>query len=58
MTRVNEKHPKSWNPMTHYDFCSQSCPCCRSQIEGAGGFGTCPVCDEQILKQQQQQQQQ
>ena len=40
-----EVHPSSWSEGNHYGMCGQSCPCCRSKIEGPSGFGTCPVCN-------------
>lgn len=56
-TTEPQVHPDYWTVSDHYGDrgqCGQSCGCCRSQIEGPNGFGACPVCDEQTLKQQQQ----
>ena len=35
-----------WNRQRHWDYCGQSCPCCRSNAGDAGG--ACPVCDNMI----------
>jgi len=39
------KHPSGWTPYEHYGMCGQSCPCCRSKIEGPNELGTCEICN-------------
>lgn len=36
----------SWKEAGHMGRCGQSCPCCRFNIEGPGGFGVCHACQE------------
>lgn len=43
--KKEESHPSDWTDSNHYGQCGQSCPCCRSVIEGATGIGTCPICN-------------
>lgn len=42
---LERAHGPGWDPTRHYHFCGQSCPCCRWQVEGPGGFGVCGVCE-------------
>lgn len=42
---LEQAHGPGWTPTQHYHFCGQSCPCCRWQVEGPGGFGVCQVCE-------------
>jgi len=46
--KCKPRHPTSWTPYDHYGMCGQSCPCCRSEVEGPDVMGTCPVCDEKL----------
>ena len=47
---LNLDHPCNWTKTTHYGMCGQSCPCCRTQIEGIYGFGTCVVCNDTLTE--------
>ena len=44
-----QAHGAGWDPTTHWTsqggHCGQSCPCCRYQVEGPGGFGVCGHCE-------------
>lgn len=42
---LEQAHGPGWDPTNHYHFCGQSCPCCRWQVEGPGGFGICGICE-------------
>ena len=42
---VTETQPSErWTEMHHYNYCGQSCPCCRS-INPEDVMGTCKICD-------------
>ena len=44
-----EGKPKisNWSLQDHWNFCGQSCPCCRS-YNPEDVFGTCFICNEII----------
>ena len=47
--RIAEKHHKHWEGWTwekHWGFCTQSCPCCRSQVGDDHGY--CEMCSSEV----------
>jgi hypothetical protein len=40
--KKKNKHRDSWDILTHYGMCGDSCPCCRALFDKA--LGSCIIC--------------
>jgi hypothetical protein len=41
-SKKKNKHLDSWDILTHYGMCGETCPCCRALFDKA--LGACVIC--------------